>query len=156
MADWITHNQWLIKNVTQEHCSPLCKEMVKTIDRRAFADSKGCNNTKGFPPAETVGIHYLPKQHLLSHASGLKGSEIMVLITTSEGIFASHLGFIVKGEDGSLVFRHASSIHNKVIDEPFSKLCGRILKDQHIAGSVFFAVRDNVTISPAPVTDIPQ
>jgi hypothetical protein len=156
MADWVNHNQWFLKNVTEEHCNSLCKEMVKTIDRRTFAASKGCADTNGFPPAETVGIHYLPKHHMLSRASGLKGSEIMVLITTRKGIFASHLGFIVKGSDGLLTFRHASSIHNKVIDEPFNQLCRRILEDQHIAGSVLFAVRDNVTIPPAPITDMPQ
>ena len=156
MADWITHNQWLLKNATQEHCRSLCKEMVKTIDRRTFAGNQGFTDTKVFPPAEIVKIHYLPKQHLLSCASGLKGGEIMVLITSSEGIFASHLGFIVKGNGGSLLFRHASSIHNKVIDEPFSQLCGRIREDRQIAGSVFLTVRDNITIPPAHVTDIPQ
>lgn len=156
MADWFTHNQWLLKNVTEEHCSPLCKEMVKILDRRAFAASKGCADTKDFPPAETVGINYLPKQHLLSRASGLKGGEIMVLITTREGIFASHLGFIVKGEDGSLVFRHASSMHNKVIDEPFNKLCRRILEDQHIAGAVFLGVRNHFTIPPEQIINTPQ
>jgi hypothetical protein len=156
MADWITHNQWLLKNTTQEHCRSLCKKMVKTIDRRTFAGNQGFTDTKGFPPAETVKIHYLPKQHLLSCASGLKGGEIMVLITSIEGIFASHLGFIVKKNGGSLLFRHASSIQNKVIDEPFSQLCGRILEERQIAGSVFFTIRDNFTIPPAPVTDIPQ
>ena len=142
MADWINHNQWLLKNVTEGHCRQLCKEMVKTIDRRTFAASKGCAEINDFPPAEPVAIRYLPKQHLLSRASGLKGSEIMVFITTREGIFASHLGFTVKGNDGSLVFRHASSIHNRVIDEPFNQLCGRILEDQQIAGAVLLEVRD--------------
>ena len=156
MADWVTHNQWLLKNVTEEHCGTLCKEMIKTIDRRTFAASKGCADTNGFPPAETVRIHYLLKQHLLSRASGLKGSEIMILITTREGIFASHLGFIVKGKDGSLAFRHASSIHNKVIDEPFNQLCERVLGDKHIAGAVLLEVRDPATTFPAKIIDTPQ
>lgn len=149
MADWIIHNQWLLKNLTEEYCGTLCKEMIKTIDRRTFAASKGCADTDSFPPAETVKIHYLPKQHLLSRASGLKGSEMMILITTREGIFASHLGFIVKGNDGSLAFRHASSIHNKVIDEPFNQLYRRILKDECISGLVFLSIRDHFTIPPA-------
>ena len=156
VGDWITNNQWLLKNVTEEHCSPLCKKMVKTIDRRNFAASKRCADTNGFPPAETVEIHYLPKQHLLSRASGLKGSEIMVLITTKEGIFATHLGFIVKRDDGSLVFRHASSLHNKVIDEPFEQLSRRMLEDQEIAGSVVLAVRNNFIIPAVPVVGTPQ
>lgn len=156
MADWITNNQWLLKNATEEHCSLLCKEMIKTIDRRNFAASKGCADTNGFPPAERVEIHYLPKHHLLSRASGLKGSEIMVLITTREGIFASHLGFIVRKDDGSLVFRHASSLHNKVIDEPLEQLSRRMLEDQEIAGSVVFAVRNNFIIPAVPVVDTSQ
>jgi hypothetical protein len=130
--------------------------MVKTIDRRAFAASKGCADTKDFPPPETVRIHYLPKQHLLSSVSGLKGSEIMILITTRKGIFASHLGFIIKGKDDSLAFRHASSIHKKVIDEPFNQLGRRILEDQQIAGAVFLGIRDPSTIFPEQLIDTPQ
>ena len=156
MADWVTHNQWLIKNVTEERYGSLCKEMVKTIDRRNFAASQGCADTSDFPPPQTMGIHYLPKQHLPASALKLKGSEIMVLITSREGIFASHLGFIVKRNDGFLVFRHASSIHSKVIDEPFQKLCRRVMEDQQIAGAVVLAVRDDQTIPPAPVTGTPQ
>ena len=156
IADWITHNQWLLRNVTEERCGSLCKEMVKTIDRRTFAAAQGCADTNGFPPPQTMSIHYLPKQHLLPSAPELKGSEIMVLITTREGIFASHLGFIVKQDDGSLLFRHASSIHNKVIDEPFNQLCRRVMEDQQIAGSVLLAVRDDHMLPPAPVTGTPQ
>ena len=156
MADWITHNQWLLKNVTEEHCGSLCKEMVKTIDRRTFAAAKGCADTNGFPPPAIVRIHYFPKQHLLSSTSGLKGSEIMVLITTREGIFASHLGFIVKGDGGSLVFRHASSIHNKVLDEPFNQLVRRILEDQQIAGAVFLGVGDPSITSSKQFIDTHQ
>ena len=156
IADWITHNQWLLRNVTQERCGSLCKEMVKTIDRRSFAAAQGCPDTNGFPPPQTMSIHYLPKQHLLSSAPEFKGGEIMLLITTREGIFASHLGFVLKRDDGSLVFRHASSIHNKVIDEPFNQLCGRIMKDQQIVGSVLLAVRNDHSMSPVPVTGTPQ
>ena len=140
MADWLPHNQWLLRDITEEKGGMLCKEMVKTIDRQTFVKSLGCNETKSFPPSQRISIKYLPKQNLLTISDKLKGSEILVLITTREGIFASHLGFIIKNRDNSLLFRHASLTHKKVIDEPYDQLCKRLQNEQHIAGSIFIQV----------------
>jgi hypothetical protein len=143
LADWLPNNRWLLKDVTQEKGGPLCKEMVKDIDRSTFAASLGYDNVKGFVPPQVVSIYYLPKHHLLTITSELKGSEIMVLITTRAGIFAAHMGFIIKNEDGSLSFRHASRINKKVIDEPLKKLSERLSMDEQLAGIVLLAVRDD-------------
>ena len=140
MADWLPHNQWLLRNITEEKGGRLCKEMVKTIDRRKFAESFGCNDTKHFPPPERIRITYLPKQYLLTISDKLKGSEIMVLITTRDGMFAAHLGFIMKNKDGSLLFRHASLLHKKVIDEPNDQLYKRLQNEQHIVGFAFIGI----------------
>ena len=140
MADWLPHNQWLLRNITEEKGGTSCRDMVKTIDRRKFAESFGCDDTKHFPTPQHILIKYLPKQYLLTISDKLKGGEIMVLITTRDGIFASHLGFIIKNKDGSLLFRHASLTHKKVIDEPYNLLCKRLQNEQHIAGSVFIGV----------------
>lgn len=142
IADWLPHNQWLLRDITEERGGLLCKEMVKTINRRAFASSLGCDDTKCFTPPERLCIKYLPKKYLLTISDILQRSEIMVLITTREGIFASHLGFIIKKKDGSLFFRHASLTHKKVIDEPYDQFCKRLQNDQHTAGSVFIEVKD--------------
>jgi len=143
MADWLPHNQWLLRDITEERGGPLCKEMFKTINRRVFAASLGCDDTKSFPPPQRLRIKYLPKKYLLIIADKLRVSEIMVLITTREGIFASHLGFIVKSKEGSLLFRHASLTHKKVIDEPYDQFCKRLLDDQHTAGIVLIKVRED-------------
>jgi len=140
MADWLPRNQWLLRDITEEKGGMLCKEMVKTIDRRTFVKSLGCNETKSSPPPQRISIKYIPKKYLLTISDKLKGSEILVLITTREGIFVSHLGFVIKNKDGSLLFRHASLTHKKVIDEPFTQLYKRLQDDQHIAGSVFMQV----------------
>ena len=140
MADWLPHNQWLLRNITEEKGGTLCRDMVKTIDRRKFAESSGCYDTKSFPPPQQISVKYIPKQYLLTISGKLKGGEIMVIITTKEGIFASHLGFIIKNKDGSLLFRHASLTHKKVIDEPYDLLFKRLQNEQHIAGSVFIGV----------------
>ena len=153
MADWLPHNQWLLRDVTQAWGGALCKEMVKTIDRQEFASSLGCDDSKNFPPPQRLTIKYLPKKHLSTLADRLRGSEIMVLITKREGIFASHLGFIIKDKDGSLIFRHASLIHKKVIDEPFNQLYRRLQEDQNTAGSVIVKVREDCAFSS---TDTPQ
>ena len=143
LADWLPHNQWLLKNITEEKGGSLCKTMVKTIDRRKFAELCGCYDTEYFPPPQRMPIKYLPKQYLLTISDKLKGGEIMVFITTRAGIFASHLGFIIKKKNGSLLFRHASLTHGKVIDEPYDLLCNRLQNEQHIAGSVFIGVTTN-------------
>ncbi|MCK5011580.1 MAG: DUF1460 domain-containing protein [Deltaproteobacteria bacterium] len=153
MADWLPHNQWLLRDVTEERGGALCKEMVKTIDRRVFTSSLGFNGIKNFPPPRQLRIKYLPQKHLPTLAVRLLGGEIMVLITEREGIFASHLGFIIKNEDGSLLFRHASLNHKKVIDEPFNQLCKRLHEDQHTAGSVLIEVRKDYAF---PSTNTPR
>jgi len=140
IADWLPHNQWLLRDITEEQGGTLCKDMVKTIDRRTFAESLGFNETKSIPPPQRISIKYIPQKHLPTIADKLKGSEIMILITKREGIFASHLGFIIKNRDSSLLFRHASLTHKKVIDEPFTQLYKRLQDDQHIAGSIFIQV----------------
>jgi hypothetical protein len=147
MADWLPHNQWLLRDITEEKAGPLCKEMVKTINRRGFAASFGCDETESLSPAQHIYIKYLPKKYLLSIADKLQGSEIMVLITTREGIFASHLGFIIKSKKDSLFFRHASLTYKKVIDEPYEQFCKRLLDDQHTAGSVLIEVKKDYAIS---------
>lgn len=151
MADWLPHNQWLLKDITEEKGGPLCEEMVKTIDRGKLASSLGCNDIKNFPPPQRLSIKYFPKKHLLILADRLQGGEIMVLITKRKGIFASHLGFIIKNKDGSFLFRHASLTHKKVIDEPFNQLCKRLQEDQHTAGSVLIEVREDYNIQINPV-----
>ena len=144
IADWLLHNQWLLRDITEERGGPLCKEMVKTINRKAFASSLGCDDTKRFPPPQRLSIKYLPQKHLLTIAERLQGSEIIVLVTTREGIFASHLGFIIKSDSGSLLFRHASLTHKKVIDEPYDQFCQRLQNDQHIAGIVLIKVKEGL------------
>jgi hypothetical protein len=153
MADWLPNNKWLLKDITQEKGGSLCKEMVKTIDRSTFAASLGYDNVKGFVPPQLMSVHYLPKHHLLTIAPELRGSEIMVLITTRAGIFAAHLGFIIKNKDASLCFRHASSIKKKVIDEPLKQLSKRLTVDQHIAGIVLLEVRDDYLIPFERIND---
>lgn len=144
MADWFPNNRWLLKNTTEEKGGGLCSVMVKTIDRRRFAESFGCNKTNHFPPPQRMQITYLPKPHLLTISDKLKGGEIMVLITTNEDRFASHMGFIIKHKDGSLFLRHASRPHKQVIDEPYDQLYNRLQRDPFIAGAVFLEVGSNL------------
>ena len=150
MADWVPNNQWLLKNITEETGGPLCKDMVKTINRRDFAASRGCADAGEWPQPQRISIRYIPTPHLPQTVLQLKGSEVLVLITRREGIFASHLGFIIKSADGSTLFRHASSIHKKVVDEPIEHLYRRIEKDRQIAGFALIAVRGEADQSPPP------
>jgi hypothetical protein len=142
MADWLPHNQWLLKDITEETGGPLCKEMEKTIDRKSFTDSLGYDDPKSSLSPRRVTIKYLPKKYLPTISDKLQGSEIMVIITTREGIFASHLGFIIREKkENPLLFRHGSLTEKKVIDEPYDRLCRRLQEDRHTAGIVLIRVR---------------
>ena len=146
LADWLPNNAWLLKDVTQEKGGSLCTVMIKTIDRNTFAASLGYGPVTGFAPPQRMSLHYLPKDHLLTIAPRFKGSEIMVLVTTRDGIFASHLGFIIINQDGSRLFRHASSIAGKVIDEPLQQLSVRLAADRESAGIVLLEVREDFSL----------
>jgi hypothetical protein len=148
MADWLPHNQWLLKDITGDTGGSVCQQMTKTIDRGSFAAGRGCAGA--WPPPQRLSIRYIPTRHLLTTAAHLKGSEMLVLITKREGIFASHLGFMIKAGDGSWLFRHASSIHQKVVDEPLEHLFRRIEKDRQIAGFTLVAVREHADQSSPP------
>jgi len=150
MADWLPRNQWLLKDITGDAGGELCQVMTKTIDRRSFAASRGCADAGEWPQPQRISIRYIPTPHLPKTVLQLKGSEVLVLITRREGIFASHLGFIIKSGDGSTLFRHASSIHKKVVDEPIEHLYRRIEKDRQIAGFALIAVRGEADQSPPP------
>ena len=149
MADWLPHNQWLLKDITGDAGGGVCKVMTKTIDRRGFAAARGCADGE-WPELQRMSIRYIPTPHLPKTVQHLKGSELLVLITRREGIFASHLGFIIKAGDGSMLFRHASSIDKKVVDEPIEHLYRRIAQDRQIAGFALIAVREAADQSPPP------
>lgn len=156
LADWLPNNRWLLQDVTRERGGPRLREMVKTIDRRAFAASLGYGEAEGFLPPQIMKIDYLPTSHLTAITPRLGESEIMVVITTRPGIFAAHLGFIIKNGDGSLLLRHASQTSKKVIDEPLMQVAERLMADPEIAGVVFLHVRDDYRIPPEQVSDTLQ
>lgn len=151
MADWLPNNQWLLRNITEEAGGSLCREMTKTIDRRNVAASRGCPDAAAGTEPQPMTIRYIPSRHLLTTAARLKGSEILVLITTRESIFASHLGFIIKSTTGGMSFRHASLTRKKVIDESLEQLQRRVLSDPQTAGFVLIEIREEaVNPFPAP------
>ena len=148
MADWLPNNGWLLKDITADIGGRLCREMTKTIDRKGFAASRGCAEAADRPEPQRMSVRYIPARHLPAAAARLKGSEILVLITAGEGIFASHLGFIIRSGDGTTLFRHASSIHKRVEDEPLEHLCRRMAEDRQIPGFALIAVRDEIDHPP--------
>jgi len=148
MADWLPHNAWLLKDITGDAGGLLCQDMTKIINRSDFAASRGCKHATLWPQPQRMSIRFIPTRQLLTTAAKLKGSEILVLITGREGIFASHLGFMIKGGDGGMLFRHASLIHKSVVDEPLDHFYRRIEHDRGIAGFVLIAVREDFDQSP--------
>lgn len=148
MADWLPNNQWLLRDITGEAGGPLCREMTKIIDRKSLALARGCaEDGDGLLP-QRMSIRYLPTQHLPLMAAKLQGSNILVFITAREGVFASHLGFIIKTGNGDMCFRHASSLHKKVVDESVEHVVRRLEGDRQICGFVLIEPREDIPQPP--------
>jgi len=142
IANWLTHNQWLLKDITREAGGILCRKMTKTIDFSLPARSYPGIDRKTFPPLEEQTIFYLPKEHLLKIVANISGGEVIIIITSKEGIFASHMGLLIKDVSGKLVFRHASSRAKKVADELYQDFYERLQRDEKVAGVVIARVKD--------------
>jgi hypothetical protein len=60
---------------------------------------------------------YFPLKDLDKYQELAQNGDIITLTTTKSGLLVSHVGFITFGEQGELLFTHASSRHDKVVYE---------------------------------------
>ena len=140
-ADWLPNNRWLLSDATSEIGSDACKIMTKTIDRRALLLQVGVaeDELTAVPPPQTLSIYYIPTARLLDVSNRLAGGEIASIVQSKPGIFAAHIGLIIRRPDGELVLRHASppSGYNRVVDEAFSEVVAKISRSTTRVGMTF-------------------
>jgi len=145
LADWLPNNSWLVEEVTTTFGRELCVEMTKTINRFATLQKKGvpAKELTAIPPPQTMTIQYIPEANLPAIKSKLLGGEIAVVIQSRPGIFAAHLGFMLRDSAGRVFFRNASARRGikKAVDENFDDLVTFLKRNPSWVGMVFLRVR---------------
>ena len=144
VSNWLPNNRWLLDDVTCEIGAPWCRKMTKTIDLSLPVHSLPAIDRNDFPPPARQTVTYLPKEYLSKITAGIKGEEIVIIITNKPGIFASHMGLLVSEKDGALFFRHAGSQAKKVVDEPYENFCKRLLQNGKIAGVKLIRIKKDI------------
>ena len=146
IADWLPSNNWLIEDVTRDVGGELCRQMTKTVNRYQLLLSFGCKDSINVLKEQTLTQLFIPKEYLFEISSNLKNGDIVCIISKKRGIFASHLGFIIKTKDSGLFFRNASKFVRKVIDEPYHRLAYRLMRQKYAAGISVFRTKVNLTL----------
>ena len=83
-------------------------------------------------------IQYVPDDKLSSISSRLKTGDLAIFIQDQEGIFAAHMGILIRDAKGQLVLRNATSIGLKqVVDLPYNELVDYLVKSKRLMGLSF-------------------
>lgn len=155
LADWLPNNAWLVENITATLGHELCAAMTKTINRVEILQKKGlpAQELTAIPPPQALTIQYIPEVNLPAIKAKLRGGEIAVVIQSRPGIFAAHLGFILRDRTGRVFFRNASARRGvkKVVDENFDDLVTFLKRNPSWVGMVFLRVRPEFMIRPEMV-----
>jgi hypothetical protein len=155
IADWLPNNSWLVEDITATIGKEFCIEMTKTIDRASALRPKGvaARNLSSIPPPQTMTIKYIPEAKLPAIKAQLHGGEIAVVIQSRPGIFAAHLGFMLRDSTGRIFFRNASARRGvkKVVDEEFDGLVKFLKRNPSWVGMVFLRVRPEFMNQPEVV-----
>ncbi|MDR3000036.1 MAG: D-alanyl-D-alanine carboxypeptidase/D-alanyl-D-alanine-endopeptidase [Fibromonadaceae bacterium] len=121
VADWIKNNgftigseQWAMPGaVTNSDLDIFEKEIDK---KKFFKDSK-IENPK-------ISIEFLHKDKAIIYADTVKFVRDtvfgVIILSDLPGLDAAHTGFAVNRKNGGLMFRHASQLKGRVIEEPLS------------------------------------
>ena len=142
MADWLPENKWCLRDVTYNiGRRKYCRRMTKIISHKKFFTEKGYTDIEPIKPDRKLSIWYIPKEYLLSVSSKLKSGDIAALIQDKEGIFAAHMGIIIK-KDQEMYFRHSTISEGTTLDEKFGDYVNKLLLREHIVGMSFMRVRE--------------
>jgi hypothetical protein len=117
VTDWLPHNVWLVRDVTEALAPKRSRPMVKVIDRRAFFQRHGCDPAGA--GRERCETHYIPREAVPALADRIPNATLAILVQRRPGIIAAHCGWLFRVAGKPLVFRNATSRYGRVVDEPF-------------------------------------
>jgi len=103
-----------VRDVTREIGGERVRSFVKTLNRKV----DGSPVLTGITEKERR-ITFVPSMLVDSHVTAdLRTGDYAGIYTEAEGLDVSHVGIVIK-DGGRLLFRHASSIQRKVLDQDF-------------------------------------
>jgi hypothetical protein len=146
-ADWLPNNSWIVEDVTKEIGGNLCKPLTRISNRHWLLRKMGCQDTSNVIEATTVTFNYVPKQNLNKVLDKIHSGDIAALISGDPDIDVFHMGFIIKKNNGEIVFRNAQKWAKQVMDEPIETQIQRQLKFKNRVGMAFFRVKSNITLN---------
>jgi len=137
VADWLLYNQLKVESEDLELGNFLLFE--KEINRKKFFNDPNMINPK-------VSIPFLPKEKAIIYADTVKFERDTIfgiaILSELPGLDAAHTGFAVgSSKKNGLMFRHASQLKGKIIEQPLSEF----LKTTKIKtpGISFFIFEEN-------------
>ncbi|MCX8028045.1 MAG: DUF1460 domain-containing protein [Thermodesulfovibrionales bacterium] len=114
-TDWAydkdAHSKDVTKLIAGDKVITTKKRLNLKKSRRFYLD--------GFPVIQR-NIIYIPSRFIDKRIlDGLKTGDYIGIYSNEAGLDVSHVGIFIRDKDGKILFRHASSIKGKVVDQSF-------------------------------------
>lgn len=156
-ADWNLANRWLVTDVTAALGAPT-QSYRQHIDRKAFL-KKQFKITREIPPQDFDDV-YVAKQDVAAIEAQLQDGDFVNIISTRGGeSWASHVGLIVTGTDGSRHLLHSAEpqVREETLQGFIHRMAERDARQAgqnkaQLAGFKFLRLND----SPEPPPMAPQ
>jgi D-alanyl-D-alanine carboxypeptidase/D-alanyl-D-alanine-endopeptidase (penicillin-binding protein 4) len=117
IADWVVNNELFVGRGGWEAGGEEVFE--KEIDKKKFFNDSSVANPK-------INIMFLPKEKAIVYADTAKFAKDTIfgtaILSELPGLDAAHTGFVIgNGKKSGLIFRHASQLKGKVIEQSLSE-----------------------------------
>jgi hypothetical protein len=99
--------------------------IVRRIDRAEFLRGKGATPRAGLDEAADLRLAIVPRESAGAVAAGIRDGDLVFWVAKRDGIDIAHTGLAVRGADGQVLFRHASSKAGRVVEEPLGQYAAR-------------------------------
>lgn len=114
-SDWVSDGLSSVFDATETIGGSKTKKVKKILNLKKDRSKY----LTGLPPVERT-ISYIPSSALDRHLlSRLKTGDYIGIYTRRQGLDVSHIGLFIRDRGGREIFRHASSLKAKVVDEDF-------------------------------------
>ena len=121
VTDWMVANDWLVADVTADVGGDHVTQVTRTIDRPKFLRDQGLEPRDGVDVVEERELTMIPVDAIPAVDPGVRSGDLVLWIGGVEGIFSLHTGLAVRADDGSLLFRHASSRAKEAVEQDFAE-----------------------------------
>lgn len=146
VTDWVVANDWLVTDVTTEVGGEHVTQVTRTIDRPKFLLGQGIEPRPGVDVVEERELTMIPVDAIAAVDAHVQDGDLVLWIGGVKGIFSLHTGLATRGDDGSLLFRHASSRAKKAVEQDFAEYAA----STKFRGFVLLRIRDDAKL-PATV-----